>query len=52
VSDSIFIMHKGRIVEQGPPDQVTQAPTSDVTKQLLDDIPDVHKNWIDRGAAQ
>src|SRR2546423_739130 len=35
VSDSIFIMHKGRIVEQGPPDQVTQAPTSEVTKQLL-----------------
>ena len=52
VSDAIFIMHKGRIVEQGPPDQVTQAPTSDVTKQLLDDIPDVHKNWIYRGAAQ
>jgi peptide/nickel transport system ATP-binding protein len=52
VSDAIFIMHKGRIVEQGPPDQVTQAPTSEVTKQLLADIPDVHKNWIDRGAAQ
>ena len=23
ISDSIFIMHKGKIVEQGPPDQVT-----------------------------
>lgn len=52
VSDSIFIMHKGKIVEQGPPDRVTQSPASDVTKQLLDDIPDVHKNWIDRGAAE
>ena len=29
ISDSIFIMHKGKIVEQGPPDQVTQTPTSD-----------------------
>jgi peptide/nickel transport system ATP-binding protein len=48
VSDAIFIMHKGKIVEQGPPDQVTQAPTSDVTKQLLDDIPQVNREWISR----
>jgi peptide/nickel transport system ATP-binding protein len=45
-------MHKGKIVEQGSPDQVTQSPTSEITKQLLDDIPDVHKNWIERAAAQ
>jgi peptide/nickel transport system ATP-binding protein len=50
VSDSIFIMHKGKIVEQGPPDQVTQSPSSDVTKQLLEDIPNVHRPWIDRVA--
>jgi peptide/nickel transport system ATP-binding protein len=48
VSDSIFIMHRGKIVEQGPPDQVTQAPTSEVTKQLLEDIPQVNKDWIHR----
>lgn len=52
VSDSIFIMHKGEIVEQGPPDQVTGSPSSAVTKQLLEDIPDVHKAWIVRGAAE
>jgi peptide/nickel transport system ATP-binding protein len=51
VSDRIFIMHEGRIVEQGPPDDVTQRPQSAATKQLLDDIPDVHKNWIDRSPA-
>src|SRR5882672_4755841 len=28
ISDSIFIMHKGEIVEQGSPDQVTQSPTN------------------------
>jgi peptide/nickel transport system ATP-binding protein len=50
VSDSIFIMHEGQIVEQGPPDDVTQRPKSPATRQLLDDIPDVHKNWIDRHA--
>jgi peptide/nickel transport system ATP-binding protein len=51
VSDSIFIMHEGKIVEQGPPDDVTQRPQSAATKQLLEDIPDVHKNWIDRHPA-
>lgn len=51
VSDSIFIMHEGKIVEQGPPDDVTQRPQNAATKQLLEDIPDVHKNWIDRNPA-
>src|SRR4030095_11614663 len=32
VSDSIFIMHKGKIVEQGPPDDVTQKTSSEFTK--------------------
>lgn len=49
VSDRIFIMHKGRIVEQGPPDQVTQAPESEVTRQLLEDIPHVGRDWLGRG---
>ena len=49
ISDAIFIMHRGEIVEQGPPDRVTSSPTSDVTKQLLEDIPDVHREWIRRG---
>ncbi len=50
ISDSIFIMHEGEIVEQGPPAQVTGSPSSAVTRQLLDDIPDVHRPWIKRGA--
>ena len=48
VSDRLFIMHKGKIVEQGPPDDVTLKPQNDQTKQLLDDIPDIHKQWIVR----
>lgn len=50
ISDSIFIMHAGRIVEQGPPDQVIFSPSSPVTRQLLDDIPDVHREWIPRSS--
>ena len=48
VSDRIFIMHKGQIVEQGSPDDVAFKPKSEHTIQLLDDIPDIHKQWIKR----
>jgi peptide/nickel transport system ATP-binding protein len=48
VSDRIFILHEGRIIEQGPPDAVIQSPSSPVTRQLLDDIPSVHREWIRR----
>jgi peptide/nickel transport system ATP-binding protein len=48
VSDAIFVMHQGKIVEQGPPDEVTQSPASEVTRQLLDDIPQVNRPWIER----
>jgi peptide/nickel transport system ATP-binding protein len=48
VSDAIYIMHKGKLVEHGPPDRVTQEPESPITKQLLDDIPSVHRDWIKR----
>jgi peptide/nickel transport system ATP-binding protein len=46
VSDRLFIMHKGQIVEHGSPDDVTLRPKSQVTVNLLDDIPDIHKEWI------
>ncbi|MEO8177741.1 MAG: dipeptide/oligopeptide/nickel ABC transporter ATP-binding protein [Deltaproteobacteria bacterium] len=49
VSDTIFIMHQGQIVERGPPESVTGAPESPVTRQLLDDIPDVYRDWLERG---
>ena len=51
VSDRIFIMHAGKIVDQGTPDVVTQTPSSEITKQLLEDIPNVHRTWIDRSVA-
>src|SRR6187402_1052239 len=52
ISDSIFIMHQGEIVERGPPDRVTRSPSNEVTQQLLRDIPDVHRQWIRRTAAE
>ena len=48
VSDRIFIMHEGKIVEQGDPDDVALRPKNDTTIRLLDDIPHIHKKWIKR----
>lgn len=48
VSDRIFIMHGGKIMEKGNPDDVALKPKNEHTLQLLDDIPNIHKKWIDR----
>lgn len=48
VSDRIFIMHEGKIVEEGTPDEVALRPKSPITIQLIDDIPEIHKDWIKR----
>ena len=47
VSDRIFIMHDGKIVNQGTPAEVLDNTTEPNTLKLLDDIPEVHKTeWI------
>ena len=51
ISDSVFIMHKGQIVEQGPPDEVILSPQSEVTRELLADIPQLNRDWVKRGEA-
>ncbi|MGL1935224.1 MAG: ATP-binding cassette domain-containing protein [Fibrobacterales bacterium] len=46
VSDTIMIMDEGKIIEQGDPDQVTFHPKHPKTIQLLEDIPQLNKEWI------
>jgi len=46
VSDRIFIMHEAQIVEAGKPEDVTQHPKSSHTVRLLEDIPDINREWI------
>jgi peptide/nickel transport system ATP-binding protein len=48
VSDRIFVMCKGKIVETGHPDEVIANPQHAYTKKLLDDIPVLHKTWINK----
>jgi oligopeptide transport system ATP-binding protein len=38
MSDAIAVMHRGRIVEMGPADQVSTAPTEEYTRALLDSV--------------
>jgi peptide/nickel transport system ATP-binding protein len=52
VSDTLFIMHQGQIVERGAPERVMGSPASEVTRQLLDDIPDIGRDWLGRGGAR
>ena len=42
ISDEIAVMHRGRLVELGTPDQIFLAPTQDYTRQLVSAIPGRH----------
>ena len=42
VSHRIAVMYLGRIVEQGPPEQIFQSPKHPYTRSLLDSIPISH----------
>lgn len=48
ISDSIYIMDHGRLIEQGAPDEVMLRPKDPVTRKLLEDIPQLHKPWVPR----
>jgi len=53
VSDRIAVMNKGRIVEEGPADQVCERPADPFTRKLLAavPIPDPHEARARRAAA-
>lgn len=44
-SDRLLVMHRGRIVEEGPADQVVEHPQHDYTRRLLADVPRLHEEW-------
>jgi len=45
VSDTVFIMEKGKIVEHGSANDVILNPKAAYTIQLLNDIPKIHDPW-------
>ena len=45
VSDTVYIMEKGKFVEHGPADEVVLKPKAEYTRKLLDDVPKIHEPW-------
>ncbi len=46
VSDRIFIMHEGEIVEEGSADKIITAPEHPYTIQLIKDVPKLSEEWL------
>jgi peptide/nickel transport system ATP-binding protein len=45
VSDSVYIMEHGKIVEQGSADSVILTPRKAYTRRLISDVPKIHEEW-------
>lgn len=45
VSDAIYIMERGKIVEQGSAQEVILNPKDAYTKRLISDVPKIHEEW-------
>jgi peptide/nickel transport system ATP-binding protein len=45
ISDSIYIMEHGKIVESGTANEVILAPKADYTKRLISDVPKIYEPW-------
>jgi peptide/nickel transport system ATP-binding protein len=45
ISDTVYIMEHGKIVESGTADQVILNPKEAYTKRLISDVPKIHEEW-------
>ncbi len=45
VSDSVYIMEHGKIVEHGSADAVILHPKETYTKRLINDVPKIYEEW-------
>jgi len=45
VSDKVYIMEHGKIVESGTADEVILSPKEPYTKRLLNDVPKIYEEW-------
>ena len=45
VSDSVYIMEHGKIVEHGSADEVILHPREAYTQRLIRDVPKIHEEW-------
>lgn len=45
VSDTLYIMEKGKVVESGPAEKILLDPQHTYTRQLISDVPKIHSEW-------
>jgi peptide/nickel transport system ATP-binding protein len=45
ISDIVYIMEHGKIVESGTADEVIIKPKADYTKRLISDVPKIYEEW-------
>ena len=45
VSDSVYIMEKGKFVESGSADEVILHPKETYTQRLINDVPKIYEEW-------
>jgi peptide/nickel transport system ATP-binding protein len=45
VSDSVYIMEHGKLVESGSADEVILHPKEPYTQRLINDVPKIHEEW-------
>jgi peptide/nickel transport system ATP-binding protein len=45
VSDTVYIMERGKFVESGSADDVILRPQAAYTKRLIDDVPKIYEEW-------
>jgi peptide/nickel transport system ATP-binding protein len=46
ISDYLYVMHRGRVVESGPTEQVLSHPSDPYTIKLLDSAPRPEADWL------
>ena len=45
ISDTVYIMERGKFVEYGSADDVILNPKEEYTKRLISDVPKIHEPW-------
>jgi peptide/nickel transport system ATP-binding protein len=45
ISDSVYIMERGRLIESGSADRVILHPKEAYTRRLISDVPKIHEEW-------
>ena len=48
IADEIVVMHEGKIVEQGPKEEILSPPHAPYTELLLSSIPEMDAGWLDK----